>query len=75
MRFLFLVIKKDGRREPFSRTKIFNGLMRACEKRPISVETLEEAVAEIEGGRYVRGWNGKFPQNPLASWLWTSCAR
>lgn len=45
----FLVIKKDGRREPFSRTKIFNGMMRACEKRPISVETLEEAVAEIEG--------------------------
>lgn len=45
----FLVIKKDGRREPFARTKILNGMMRACEKRPISVETLEEAVADIEG--------------------------
>ncbi len=45
----FLVIKKDGRREPFSRTKILNGMMRACEKRPISVETLEKAVKQIEG--------------------------
>ncbi|NMA99946.1 MAG: transcriptional repressor NrdR [Firmicutes bacterium] len=44
----FLVIKKDGRREAFSRTKIFNGLMRACEKRPISAETIESTVDEIE---------------------------
>lgn len=45
----FMVIKKDGRREPFSRTKILNGMVRACEKRPISIETLEEAVSDIEG--------------------------
>lgn len=44
----FLVIKKDGRREPFSRAKILSGMMRACEKRPISVETIEDTVAEIE---------------------------
>lgn len=44
----FLVVKKDGRREPFSRAKILNGMMRACEKRPISGETIEDAVAEIE---------------------------
>ncbi len=44
----FLVVKKDGRREPFSRTKILNGIMRACEKRPISLETIEQAVDEIE---------------------------
>lgn len=44
----FLVIKKDGRREPFARTKILNGVMRACEKRPISMEILEKTVEEIE---------------------------
>lgn len=44
----FLVVKKDGRREPFSRAKILNGMLRACEKRPISVERIEEVVNEIE---------------------------
>jgi transcriptional repressor NrdR len=44
----FLVVKKDGRREPFSRAKILNGILRACEKRPISSETIERAVDEVE---------------------------
>ena len=43
-----LVIKKDGRREPYDRMKILNGLKKACEKRPVSVEALETAVADIE---------------------------
>jgi transcriptional repressor NrdR len=43
-----LVIKKDGRREPFDRLKILNGLKKACEKRPVSVEALEKTVADIE---------------------------
>lgn len=43
-----LVIKKDGRREPFSRQKIINGLRKACEKRPIGIEQLEEQVVRIE---------------------------
>lgn len=43
-----LVIKKDGRREPFDRGKILAGLHRACEKRPISVEVLEKLVERIE---------------------------
>ncbi len=43
-----LVIKKDGRREPFDRLKILNGLKKACEKRPISVEAIETTVADIE---------------------------
>lgn len=43
-----MVIKKDGRREPFSRTKILNGLVRACEKRPVSIERIEEIVTSIE---------------------------
>jgi transcriptional repressor NrdR len=43
-----LVVKKDGRREPFDRQKIFSGLKRACEKRPISVDILEKIVNRIE---------------------------
>ncbi len=43
-----MVIKKDGRRQPFDRNKILAGLVRACEKRPVSMEKLEELVDEIE---------------------------
>jgi transcriptional repressor NrdR len=43
-----LVIKKDGRREPFDRMKIIIGLKKACEKRPISITTLEKAAEVIE---------------------------
>lgn len=42
------VVKKDGSRVPFDRAKILNGLLRACEKRPISLERLEETVNRIE---------------------------
>lgn len=43
-----LVIKKDGRREPFDRSKILSGLQKACEKRPVSVTVLEKLVERIE---------------------------
>jgi len=43
-----MVIKKDGRREPFSREKITNGIIRACEKRPISMEIINNLVSNIE---------------------------
>jgi transcriptional repressor NrdR len=43
-----LVIKRDGRREQFSREKIRKGIMRACEKRPVSMEAVEVMVDEIE---------------------------
>lgn len=43
-----IVIKKDGSREEFSREKIMRGLIRACEKRPVSVEHLESIVSEVE---------------------------
>ncbi|HXZ24955.1 MAG TPA: transcriptional regulator NrdR [Nitrospiria bacterium] len=42
-----LVIKKDGRRETFNRNKILAGLQKACEKRPVSIETLQEIVERI----------------------------
>jgi transcriptional repressor NrdR len=43
-----LVIKKDGRREPFSREKILSGLLRACEKRPIPAERVHAIVDTLE---------------------------
>jgi len=43
-----LVIKKDGRRETFDRSKIVAGMQRACEKRPVSIATIEKAVDRLE---------------------------
>jgi transcriptional repressor NrdR len=44
----YMVIKKDGRREKFDRQKVLNGLLRACEKRPVSIGKLAEIVNEVE---------------------------
>lgn len=43
-----MVIKKDGSREEFSRDKMLRGLIRACEKRPVSVEQLDLIVSQVE---------------------------
>ena len=43
-----MVVKRDGRRQPFDRNKIVSGLVKACEKRPVSVDKIEELAAEIE---------------------------
>jgi transcriptional repressor NrdR len=43
-----MVVKKDGRREPFERSKVLTGLKKACEKRPIGMETLETITDSIE---------------------------
>ena len=43
-----IVIKKDKSRETFNREKIMNGLLRACEKRPVSIDTLDGVIDEIE---------------------------
>jgi transcriptional repressor NrdR len=43
-----VVVKKDGRREAFDRTKILSGMKKACEKRPISTATIEAATDRIE---------------------------
>lgn len=47
------VIKKDGSREPFSKRKILNGILRSCEKRPVSISDIESLVDEIE--KHVQG--------------------
>lgn len=43
------VVKKDGRREQFDRNKILSGIIKACEKRPVSLEKMEEVANQIEG--------------------------
>ena len=43
-----IVVKKDKSRETFDRNKLFNGILRACEKRPVSIETIDKMVDSIE---------------------------
>jgi transcriptional repressor NrdR len=43
-----MVVKKDGRREAFDREKVMAGLIKACEKRPVSVKALEQVVDQVE---------------------------
>lgn len=43
-----IVVKKDGNREEFSREKVLRGLIRACEKRPVPLEELENVVSQVE---------------------------
>lgn len=42
------VIKKDGRREPFTREKIFSGMQKACQKRPVTTQQIDQTVTQIE---------------------------
>lgn len=46
----FMVIKKDGSREAFDRNKVLNGIVKACEKRPVPLADIERIVDEIERG-------------------------
>jgi transcriptional repressor NrdR len=43
-----LIVKKDGRREPYDRSKVLAGLHKACEKRPVSADTIDEIAADVE---------------------------
>ena len=47
-----MVIKKDGSRQSFNRNKVINGLLRACEKRPVSMDTIDNIVYELETSIY-----------------------
>lgn len=47
---IFMVIKKDGSREAFDRNKVMNGIIKACEKRPVPIADIEKIVDEIERG-------------------------
>lgn len=43
-----IIVKKDGTRQEFNRDKLIRGLMRACEKRPVTIEEIEEVALEVE---------------------------
>lgn len=47
---MFMVIKKDGSREAFDRNKVMNGIVKACEKRPVPIAAIEKIVDDIERG-------------------------
>jgi transcriptional repressor NrdR len=50
-----IVVKKDGRREAFSREKLKSGLMKACEKRSVSIEKIEKVIEDIQEKLRKRG--------------------
>jgi transcriptional repressor NrdR len=61
-----MVVKKDGRREPFDRVKIRNGVMTACEKRPISMEDMEVIVENVESAcQYQEFQGGEIPSSVI----------
>jgi len=49
------VVKRDGRREPFDREKLYTGIFKACAKRPISDDQVQEVVSRVENGLYALG--------------------
>src|SRR5262245_19480590 len=58
------VVKKDDRREPFDRRKILAGLIKACEKRPVSLDTLERITETIEG-RVLEAFEREVPSTTI----------
>jgi transcriptional repressor NrdR len=65
-----LVIKKDGRREPFDRMKLVAGIQKACEKRPVSVETIERLVDRLELQMQESG-EREIPTKSIGEWVMT----
>ncbi len=63
-----LVLKKDGRREPFERLKIIAGIQKACEKRAVSIETIEKLVDRLEV-RLQEGGEREFPSTRIGEWV------
>jgi len=63
-----LVTKRDGRREPFERMKLISGIQKACEKRPVSVETIERMVDRVET-RMQESGEKEVPTTTLGEWV------
>jgi|UniRef100_A0A7C5ENM6 transcriptional repressor NrdR len=70
-----LIIKKDGRREPYQRTKVAEGIKKACEKRPVSIDTIENFLDDLEremlesGHREIpSSWIGERVMAKLREW-------
>jgi transcriptional repressor NrdR len=47
-----IVVKKSGQREPYDRNKIYNGIIKSCEKRPVAIATIEKLVDDLERELY-----------------------
>jgi len=63
-----MVMKKDGRRELFDRLKLIAGIKKACEKRPVSVETIERMVDQLEA-RLQEGGEREIPTSTIGEWV------
>lgn len=63
-----LVQKKDGRREPFDRLKVIAGIKKACEKRPVSVESIEKMVDRLET-RLQESAEREIPSTTIGAWV------
>ena len=63
-----LVLKKDGRREPFERMKVISGIQKACEKRPVSIETIERFVDRLET-RLQESGEKEFASTAIGEWV------
>ncbi len=59
-----MVVKKDLSREPFSRDKLIHGLMRACQKRPVSRNEFEFIASHVEN-KILNSFNGEIPSNEI----------
>jgi transcriptional repressor NrdR len=70
-----LIIKKDGRREPYQRTKVSEGIKKACEKRPVSIDVIEQFLDDLEREMLESGqrempstWIGERIMHKLRDW-------
>ncbi len=70
-----LIIKKDGRREPYQRTKVSEGIKKACEKRPVSIDVIEQFLDDLEREMLESGqrempstWIGERVMHQLRDW-------
>ena len=63
-----LVLKKDGRREPFDRMKVIAGIQKACEKRPVSIETIERMIDRLET-RLQEGSERELSTTIIGEWI------
>ena len=67
-RMPLVVVKRDGLRQSFDRVKLINGMVRACEKRPVPLEKLEAIADEIEQELPRESWTGRSARSRSARW-------
>lgn len=63
-----LILKKDGRREAYDRKKVIAGMKKACEKRPVSIETIEKMVDRLEG-RLLESGEKEVVSTVIGEWI------